>query len=1387
MAEGEISIEEMFGAPKGTAGGSSQIPSGSVSVEDMFSSGPDHVAPPSNPDGFLARTKRALGTYKDMVLHATPEERWQANIGFTKALTAGAVDLGQMAFEGLTGLLTAREIDQGGTYAQRFERGQEKARASAEKLRDFTSKVTGVNLAVEGKEQEAMANLLAVIPDAITAAGDTVYDKTGSAVAGAGTQALLTFLTLKPGVATKSLKALGKAVTPASKASKEAAAKIRSTYDELAIKDPDAAAALAEHVSLEDPALGKEMLKRLETARKASPEKQTVAGEKAALAELNEQRELQLHRQEEQLSLGMTRELEQLNLPMAGGKAGDVLPKKQMEGQLEMAVDSPGKQLSLEFERRGISHEKGEAGDHVITSPNGELHLQETNGGLQVKRIDVAKAAQSKGEGMAMMMRALQEADSQGVPLISDVSVSPAAARLYSKLKEKGYEVKQNPATRSETTGNLVSADPRKGVYEVRIKRDPVQRSLGLYSEPGGQAQIPLRNAPGDQLSLEVETAQPRRAGQQTELDLPRGSAGTQLPMFSAEAVSAGIAKTVKQGYETMDRPARPPSSDPTLYIDRGEPIKKSTVQNAFSIGKVVPGWDFIKGKLNEYYRQLVQTFNPEGFGPEAKQGAAILAKNMAIQMQKDSQYYHRSLDRRRFWNQRASEASEFIKKFEKGEKFSDPVMQQAAEAYRKWNEEIYKQDQKLGIEYAPEDNYLYHLFEDSKGVEEFFARKYGKKWGDPKFTKERSYSLYEEAVEAGFKPKFTNPEDIMLARQHASDIAEMRVQALAEMERFGLAQKVGKGGQAPPGWPAKQWRAPNGETYFVHENASTVLNNAFETQSLWTLKGLGGDAFRGMMELKNTIVPIKLALSLFHPLHVLTIHNATGMVRATKGLLAGTISPTKWLAEMGKAAVYADFFEAPRTGGRALRAFQGKIKDSDLTVMDRESLQFMFEGGFTPEMAAQYKTGAINRFRDAVQKGQARALWHAPFAAIQAMQKPLFEHWIPALKSASYLKDVKTALKADPSLMEDPLRRQVLFRKLAKSVDNRYGEMAYSTLFWNRWVKDLAVANTLSLGWQLGFIREYGGGLMDVGQFGKGGMAQKVKAGNLDRPLFVTYYTTQALAYGGLMTWALSGQFPQDLMDYVFPKNGEKNPRDGSDQRVSTMLYPREFVAIYKHMEHEGILPGLGHVASNKASGTVGLIRDWATGVNSFGQEVRDPEAPALKQLQQTLAYSLGDLEPISVGDIREQMSEKPVKTGVMSILGFSVAPKYITETKTQSSVKQAFQKYIQPQQTPYEKALFSDEMRKLRKLYDAEQMEKYDDLLGEVAEKFELSPKDLLRIRRQAMKDEDPSIAMFKRLPWQVQKKLLDKMSEEERENYLPAANRDHLKFRYEAPEER
>lgn len=1262
--------------------------------------------------------------------------------GTAKGILSGLVGLGSLSAEGLSGgakaLMGMSEKNAGKNFREGMKYGK--------KLVDKIAPTIQKHLAAKGKPEEAASNALAIIPQAITSAGDTGFDLTNSPLVGATTQAVGTLVSL---LGLKGLKdpigalrhstpeEAGSAETPPSPPPEQP-----SAHDELANEFSD------EELSPEDEAPATKAAREY-----VPPEETNVKGIKSSLETKlkgieGEQESLQhrimdlIHRRHE---LGISPEQADL--------------QKEALIRKHEALEKQAAPLREKLNSFPIEPPPKPA---AVSKP-GEPSLEDLTAGLwnmvKENRDDLDKS-----------------------PLEQNAS-GESAASLEAQSRVREEEARGRLRFQIDPDGNVT---PLRGVDSVDVKAPPghVIVQAGVGADPwtvldrGG---LPAAHTKGLLA----------RAGE--NLDRAKAEALAKPGREGKGKAATGKAKAPK----TISTPT--PKPDPVMFQDHGMLVRRSTVQHAFSISDkgvdYLPAGRVMQGKLRQYIEGIQKNIAPEALGPEAKAAAAILAKNIAESQMREANYYTKSIARRAFWNSRMDNAAEFIYRFEKGEKFEDPMLQKAAEAYRSWNERITHQDTIDKIEYEPIDNYLYHIFQNGKEVEDFLGTRYRGKWGNPGFIKDRTFELYEQAKKAGFVPRYTNLEDIMLARQHASDIAHMKIQALHDLADAGLAVKIEKGMKgSPDGYAQGEFRAPNGDRYWVNKNAAQILHNAWNTTSLWQKQGLVGDAFRGAMFLKNALIPFKLGFSLFHPLHVATIDNATGMVRASKEMLAGRTDPVTWMKQMLRSASYMDSIDQTRGGYRLMKLWRGQLPEGELTDADRQSLQWMVEGGFVPEMPIQYRTGALAKFRDAVQRHSATAAWHAPFAALDAMQKPVFQVWIPSLKAASFLRDAESAVKADPALLDNPLKRQMAFRKLAKSVDNRYGEMAYSTLFWNRWMKDIAVANTLSLGWQLGFMREYGGAASDLGQalLNKGTLAAKARSGLLDRPLFSLFYTTQALAYGGLLTYAMTGGHPQSLMDYVYPRVG-KTP-DGKDKRVSTMFYPREFWAISDHMKNQGLLGGTESLVRSKSSGVMGLMGEWATGLNSFGQEIRDPNAPAYKQVEQTLANSLSEFEPISIeainragtGDTFAQRATS--KGGLLSISGFTPAPRYVTETPAQSMIQRLYDKYYQGKETPYERVQKSAELRQLRKAYSDGNDEKFNDVLSKMRKKFKISPAEENRIMKGLYQPHISAyITMFKRLSWQEQKRALDKMTPQERDEYLPVSNVDHLRYSYIPPEGR
>ncbi|CAK0777608.1 hypothetical protein CCP3SC15_580001 [Gammaproteobacteria bacterium] len=828
------------------------------------------------------------------------------------------------------------------------------------------------------------------------------------------------------------------------------------------------------------------------------------------------------------------------------------------------------------------------------------------------------------------------------------------------------------------------------------------------------------------------------------------------------------------------------PSTDPIMYVQNGVGIPRSAIKKMTQLGlgaiRKVPGVAVAEGKLRGYLEWTARQVLPEALGDQAHTAAAVISKAIATWKALNARLEGSSAPRRTFWNHHETRTMEFLDGFETGKKFAYEPFNDFAKAYRGLMAYVAELDHSKGIEYDLQNNYVTHLFKDKAKAAEFIEQHYGSKFGDPYFMKDRVQKTLKEMVEKGkLELKFTNPEDIMMARVKASNIAHAKIDMLRELAEIGLVVKAEKGGP-PSGMSNKVWRSPNGKLYYAHDQAAAILHNAFETKSMWEMEGTPlGDAYRAGMWIKNKIVPIRL-FGLFHAAHVgLLINNAAAATRAGKMILAENIAPKMFMKELTTAMT-------PLSGiwdsgaHKILKAYWGKIPEKALTEGDKQILTYMQEGGLVPGMAEQDIGTSRSRFKDAVEQGKyGSAAFKLPWAIIDSLQYPMFHIWIPTLKIAAYARDVAVAMHLDPTLANNAAKRVETFAQLRKSVDNRFGEMSYDTLFWQRQLKDVAVLTTLSLGWQMGFIREYGGGALDVGRAvaTEKPLKQVAAAGGLDRTMFVASYTAGALMLSGIMSYLLSGNKPEGL-DYFYPQTGEKNP-DGSPKRVNTPYYTREFAGIYKHMQNEGVLPGLHKLVMNKASGVIGMTEEIFTGVNGLGREIRDPDGTFFQKLSQTLAYELKSIQPISAQD---RGPTRSTQEAVLSTTGFSPAPKYATETAAEGKIKATFLKYYGAKLTPYEKVAFSEDARDLRELHDAGMQAEYQKKLNEIAKKKELTAQEKQNLRQRTREKTSHFEKMFKRLNWQQQRKILDEMTPEERKVYLPLSNATHLRRHYKPP---
>lgn len=712
-----------------------------------------------------------------------------------------------------------------------------------------------------------------------------------------------------------------------------------------------------------------------------------------------------------------------------------------------------------------------------------------------------------------------------------------------------------------------------------------------------------------------------------------------------------------------------------------------------------------------------------------------------------------------------------------------DLDMTAQADLIRTRLENAYKEEQQFGSPAGYIQDYLPHMWKDPDKAKSYFdnqAASGGPDW----FQKQRTFDTLQDGIAAGLEPKFTNPVELANFRLFSGIDMRKRVELLQNLEGRDMAMKAEN---APPDL-AKTWtpvKAPNQEPWLVSPSAKPLWDRAIEDRSLWSQPGIVGDLFKGYMAVKNAYIVAKLGLSGFHFLHVMHIQANDALTRGELTAFGrGKQSMGERAAAIPRALKEATYNQFAMSKGRAAREAWNTMP-KDQTPEQRDMVKTMTEGGFRPQMPEQFKIAGRRNFSDAIHNGQyLKALPYAARQALQGIQSLMFEKWIPNLKAASYLREAEAFAKRDPANYNDPVQRSVALRALAKQVDNRFGEMSYDGLFWRRMVRDLGVANATSMGWNLGFLREHGGAMLDP--ITKRTMTQTPERQTMrsarSRGLYTANYLMTAMAINGAMSYFMGGQYPEGW-DYFLPRIGGNNP-DGSPRRVTNMFYTREIPMLMAHVQQSGLIGGLMEMAANKGA-LLGPAYHLGRNADYFGRPYRDEDAPAWQQAGQLLKGMGAEGLPISITSAQRslELSGKPhgvLDVGgalihgdrdvIMPAVGFSAAPVYANRSDIQNKITRLYGETVAPKGHAYDYGTAEAQHDARDKYLLAMQSGDKDKIKSAYQE---LAATGMKPATINKLRPGDQDIGMFGRLKPEGQISILKDATAEEFKRYYPKAS--------------
>jgi hypothetical protein len=232
--------------------------------------------------------------------------------------------------------------------------------------------------------------------------------------------------------------------------------------------------------------------------------------------------------------------------------------------------------------------------------------------------------------------------------------------------------------------------------------------------------------------------------------------------------------------------------------------------------------------------------------------------------------------------------------------------------------------------------------------------------------------------------------------------------------------------------------------------------------------------------------------------------------------------------------------------------------------------------------------------------------------------------------------------------------------KKIWDSVDNRFGEVVQDNIFWHTMLKQTAQLGMRSYSWNLGTIREIGGGakaaLTKPKSLGLKGTSYDPKTG------YVVALPITVAITNGLYQYAMTGKMPESPDDLVAPRTGGQVPGTGGrgqvEERAQLPGYQKDVFGWYNDWRQE---------AGNKMSTLVGTGKELLENKDWKGDMISPPEATAPEWMKNYFEHIIGKGLPISVKQL-VQGEKKGSALGLQSVLGIRPAPEQFTDPKSKA-----------------------------------------------------------------------------------------------------------------------
>lgn len=884
--------------------------------------------------------------------------------------------------------------------------------------------------------------------------------------------------------------------------------------------------------------------------------------------------------------------------------------------------------------------------------------------------------------------------------------IEPQTEKTLDLANMKPEEAQQLHDDMDRVAQNLIKMQDAPKVPAAQAEREAVAERTGKLKR-AREAATMVSRTPAKPVGESEGAASPVKRIQVTP----------EAQKAALEAFERAQAKE-KSRYGTP-QPADVPTDKPRKYEDLADFYKDQ--DGKLDIQKVTQSANAMMGKV----RAVAEKYFGVPDGDVAHKADVVLAQTMFEKARMEAQSLHLTdADWHAWAKQKMDDTLTYLKAYETHPDLDRAAFEQvlktsgiddksaafmsgSREMMRKVYDQMFQFEAEHGSRSEYRQGYIRHVFKDEEGVQKWLDERI-KSLGANSFQKERTFDTIAEAMKAGFELKFENPIDILTSRWKMGVNSSLLTAALRRLRKDGLAEQIADESLSKNRKQAiRDWyqftNNMDGTKWAIHPDAKPLWMNAMEAKGLAEQNNPVGHVYNGWMQIKRVWAPVQLMLGAFHATHI-----AVGnVVQNITNAVTNASKNGEWAKEFSKAGklsldqtLFSLPFDKIKLGGIGdkLDAMSGgrfssnvgrdvmnywHLPEAEMTPDQRMTTGLLREMAVVPENSRQEVIGAKRSLQMALQKDKyATATVAGIRRGIEKIQAPLFNYMIPQMKVQAALNAAAAAIQRDPELLTNHVKRQQIMREIGQNIHDRYGEMFYDAMFWNKTVKDIGIGSMLSLSWNVGQLRQVAGAARDLYTGARGRMGMPVTTGGRmaayrrqgsDKAAFVASYVALTMGINGLMSYAMSGQLPTGL-DYVFARNGLKNP-DGTPSRISNPFNTREPTMLMAHAEEHGNLIG-GAMAFMWNKMMLSPITEAWNNRDFFGRELYDPNAPWYKRAVQLVDSTLGNhLSPIILsGNDRVAAQGGGVGLKALAWAGFGPAPKYVSNDAWQNRINQLY-----------------------------------------------------------------------------------------------------------------